>query len=176
MPSKFMSSGYPGRQNPSNFIAEHGDIWYGICIWPICISYSYCILSQLLALSHSYLLEGWTVFSRVRKRNPWCSTSTFQQLLWHWCVINTVLATNTKPGTLWAAMRKVNSIPARPRTYRKPWLSLGQQKHFTPRQRYNASWLLLAAGVFQLNQFKFLLPWSRAFTQAKFCSWLLPPM
>lgn len=35
----------------------------------------------------------------------------------HWCVINTVSATDPKHSTMWAAMNKVNSIPTRPSTY-----------------------------------------------------------
>ena len=42
--------------------------------------------------------------------------SSFQQYLKHQCVINTVLVTNPKCSTVWAAVQEINSIPARPST------------------------------------------------------------
>jgi len=49
-----------------------------------------------------------------KQRWPSCCTNTLQQQLKHWCVIGIVLVTNLKHSTIWAAMKKVNSIPARP--------------------------------------------------------------
>lgn len=43
--------------------------------------------------------------------------STGQQRTTHWCLINSVTATNTKHSTMRAAIKKVNFIPARPSTH-----------------------------------------------------------
>ena len=48
------------------------------------------------------------------EQQPWCCSSAAQPK--YWCFINTFLDTNAKHITVWAAMRKVNSIPARPST------------------------------------------------------------
>lgn len=52
----------------------------------------------------------------MKKRKPWHCASTVQQQPKHLCVINASLATNPKHRTLQAAVKKVNSIPARPST------------------------------------------------------------
>jgi len=47
------------------------------------------------------------------QRRPWPCAITAQQQLKDWCVINTALVTNLKHSTIRAAMKKINSIPAR---------------------------------------------------------------
>jgi len=51
---------------------------------------------------------------RVQERKPWRCASPAQQQPKHLYGIDTVLATNTKHGNIWAAMKKVNFIPPSP--------------------------------------------------------------
>lgn len=51
---------------------------------------------------------------RVRKIKLWHSSSTAQPETKHCCVTNTLLVMNPKHSTIWAIMKKVNSIPVRP--------------------------------------------------------------
>lgn len=50
---------------------------------------------------------------------PWCCASTVWQHPKPWCGIIPALAPQPKHSTLWAAMKKVHSIPARPNTLPK---------------------------------------------------------
>lgn len=45
-----------------------------------------------------------------------CCVGTSQQQLKHQCVISTLLVTNPKRDTVWASMREISFIPARPST------------------------------------------------------------
>lgn len=56
-------------------------------------------------LSTAYLL--WE--QSRKKRKPWPCARSVQQQPKHWCVINTVLATNLKHSSLWNAIKKVKS-------------------------------------------------------------------
>lgn len=46
-----------------------------------------------------------------KKRNPECCASAAQQQLKHHSVINIVLVTDLKLNKIWAAMKKINTIP-----------------------------------------------------------------
>ena len=64
-----------------------------------------CLLS-ISCPPQAYSLWG----QRVKNRRPWSCASTFQQQSKHWCV--NISATKPKHSTLWAAMKKMYSIPA----------------------------------------------------------------
>lgn len=49
-----------------------------------------------------------------KQRRPWCHSSAVQQQPKHQHVIDTVLATNRKVGTVQAATKGIGRIPARP--------------------------------------------------------------
>lgn len=57
----------------------------------------------------------WKQYGKKR-RKPWGCAGAVWQKPKHWYVIQTVLATNPKHSNLWTAMKKFNSVPARPRT------------------------------------------------------------
>lgn len=47
-------------------------------------------------------------------RGSWCSASAAQQWPKHWCVISTLLPTNTRHNTKRTDLGEVNSVPERP--------------------------------------------------------------
>lgn len=53
---------------------------------------------------------------RVRSREGLDTTRTVQQQLKHWCVHSAGSITSLKCSIVWAAVKNINSIPARPRT------------------------------------------------------------
>lgn len=102
--------------SPSVFVAEHDVVWLEYPFgqfWPTVLTASSASFLPPLA----YLLEQ----AEWGKIKPWCCASNAQQKPKYWCVISTVLATNPKQSTIWAAMKKVTSIPARPSTVRKQY-------------------------------------------------------
>lgn len=50
------------------------------------------------------------------QRRPWRCTSTAQEQLKHCCVINTGLVADLQHSTVRAAVKKMNSLPAKPST------------------------------------------------------------
>lgn len=50
----------------------------------------------------------------VKETERWLCVSPVQQHPKHGCAVNTVLITNANLSTIWAAVEKVNPIPARP--------------------------------------------------------------
>lgn len=114
-----MSNVYLGMQcHPcflySSFIAVHGDVSYRLSFWPSQVRCPSCVPSQLLAHPQPIHWMGVGREQRVsggKKSKSWCSASTGQQLPKHCSVINTVLTTNPKYSTIWAAIKKANSWP-----------------------------------------------------------------
>lgn len=51
--------------------------------------------------------------SEKQRRSCWHRSNAAQPQLKHQCVISVVLVTNLRQSSLWAAMKKINSIPAR---------------------------------------------------------------
>jgi len=60
-----LSSSYLGKTTLPVFIAEHDAVWYGISLWPICVSCAGCVPSQLLAYSQP---TYWWWWGRARNR------------------------------------------------------------------------------------------------------------
>jgi len=92
------------------FVAEYKVMLYGISLWLIWISCPGFASSQPLVRPQP---SHWSVVMVVER---WCYASTLQQWPKHWCIINTVLATDPKHNTVRASMKKVNSILDRPST------------------------------------------------------------
>lgn len=61
---------------------------------------------------------------RLGKKRSWCCAYTAQQQSKHWCAINAVLVTNSKHSISQAAVKKINSISARPN------IKINEQTHF----------------------------------------------
>jgi len=68
----------------------------------------------------------------VGKREKALTLSTVQQEPKHWCVTNNVLATNLKHSIIQAAMKKLTSSPARPRSSVLDPTDLIQNKESSP--------------------------------------------
>lgn len=97
------------RPNHHFFIVEHGVTWCGISLWSIQLRVVLAVF-PLFLVSISSLLAG---VENENQGKPWCYASTIQQKLKHRCIINTALAKTPKYSTIWATVKKVNSIPAR---------------------------------------------------------------
>lgn len=80
------------KSSPSCFIARYDITGNGLSSWSIQTGCPGCVTFQL---------------------RPWHCVSTAQQYLNHWCVSNTVLVTNLKHSTIWAARRKLPPVPGR---------------------------------------------------------------
>lgn len=64
-------------------------------------------------LGHSSQPNHWKC--RVGNRSPGCCASAAQQQqLKHWCVVNTALVTSLNHSIIWAALKNIRSIPAKP--------------------------------------------------------------
>lgn len=99
--SQSSSNGNPYRTLPSSFIYDHDAIWYlPLVIWVSCPN---CVPSQpLICSQHTCWWE-----ERKKQKKPWHCVHI---------VVNTLLLTSTKANTTYAAMKKVDSILARPST------------------------------------------------------------
>lgn len=60
----------------------------------------------------SYLL----VRQHEKHEMPWCCATTAELQLKHQCVNSTAVVTNPKQSSIWAAMKKINPIPAKTST------------------------------------------------------------
>lgn len=74
-------------------ITEHDTIWYGISLWVVA---SYPGHGPSQPLAHPCPTGLCRIGGMGLERQPWCYASTAQQQPKHWCVTNTILATNTK--------------------------------------------------------------------------------
>ena len=98
--------------DPKFVITEHDVIKYGTALWLVWVSSPSCVPSQILA---HYPSTCWGRQSDKQESFD-AVQALFSNSRKHWCVTNTVLVTNSTRSRTWPAMRKVNSIPARPGT------------------------------------------------------------
>ena len=94
------------------FTVQRDVMWYRISLWPVGVSCPCCVPSQLLVKPQPYPLAG----QREKQRRPWRCVSIAQQQQKYPCVINTVFVTSPKHNTIPAAMKKMNSVPAKTST------------------------------------------------------------
>lgn len=118
MASQSPSINHIRRQQPSNtfsftpdFIADHEVIQYEISFWFILVSSPL----PVSCLPTFYLLGWCSVSYRESLNNVQALFSNSQNI----SLLSTMLTTNPTRGSIQAAIKKVNSIPARPRTNMK---------------------------------------------------------
>lgn len=98
----------PKTHLPSGFSDAHGVIWYGLPVWAVGVSLPSCAPSQSLAhLQHAH----WWGRARQRSLLQHCASPAQQQQ--NLRVITAFMVTNPKHRTTRAAVKKVNSTPAR---------------------------------------------------------------
>lgn len=99
----------PADQSPSSppsFIVQHDATGCVMSLWPVRVSCSSCVPSQLPVPSASSLAGN------EKLKSPWFHVSTAQQQLKPQCVINIILILNPTHSTVPATGKRINSIPA----------------------------------------------------------------
>lgn len=107
----FCKKQLPWKRNAPSYIAEHGNIRYGISLWPFGVKCSSCVPSQLL-VNPQCTFCGEVGSEGEKEKHPK-----------YWCFIKFALLTNPEHNSIWTTTKQVNSITARPSTVTKPFAS-----------------------------------------------------
>lgn len=115
MPSRSLRNSCLGRWSPPpirypGFIAEHDAMMYGMG----CPFAQSGPAVQAVSPPSSLATPGLLAGVGTQREEPWHCASAIQQQPKHCRVVSAVLATSPKHSTMQAALRKVDSIPARP--------------------------------------------------------------